>query len=59
MDSDLAAAPSKNFVDLRTEDLTTGQVKTNNFEGEEYQNGIRVVAGRGSGGWSMVTVVGC
>ena len=31
------------------EDLTSGEVETNNFEGMEYQNGIRVVAG----GWSL------
>ncbi len=46
MEPDLPVPPSKDFVDLRTEDLTSGEMRTNNFEGEEYQNGIRVVAGK-------------
>ena len=45
VDPDLAVMHSKDFVDLRTEDLTSAEVNTNNFEGQEYQNGIRVVAG--------------
>lgn len=35
----------KDFVDLRTEDLTTPTVETDDFEGDRYQNGIRVVSG--------------
>lgn len=47
MDTDLATSVPKDFVDLRTEDLTSSQdVTTNNFEGEIYQNGIRVVASK-------------
>lgn len=46
VDPDQVSSLPKDFVDHRTEDLTTQPVVTNNFEGEEYQNGIRVVAGK-------------
>ena len=45
VDPDRVASLPKDFVDLRTEDLTTSTVETDDFEGDRYQNGIRVVAG--------------
>ena len=45
VDPDRVASLPKDFVDVRTEDLTTPTINTENFEGTNYQNGIRVVAG--------------
>ena len=46
VDPDQGSSLPKDFVDLRVEDLTSQDVITNNFEGDEYQNGIRVVASK-------------
>ena len=45
VEPDRVSSLSKDFVDVRTEDLTTPTVSTDNFEGDNYQNGIRVVTG--------------